>query len=182
MGDSRVGHHGGREYTVSVAFAQGHDAVGGEQHRCRDIVEFRLLILPAGAEVTLQLGVLFQFRVAVRREHFAVGVDVDPLAVGLFQQQFHIVEVMTADHDEGSLLDRERNLRGDRVAVGLGVGVVKEFQALEVDVAGFQHQGKEGFLGAVLADLEQRLVEELVHLPACVPEHTGVVGVRRHSL
>ena len=49
--------------------------------------EFFLLVLPCGAEIALQVGVLFQLRIAVGRQHLAVGIDVDALALGLLQQQ-----------------------------------------------------------------------------------------------
>ena len=42
---------------VSVALTRRHDAVGGKQHRCRDVGKFSLLILPRRAEVAGEMGV-----------------------------------------------------------------------------------------------------------------------------
>ena len=44
-------------------------------------VELLLLVLPGGAEIALQMGVLLQLRIAVGRQHLAVGVDVDALSL-----------------------------------------------------------------------------------------------------
>lgn len=38
-----------------------------------------LLVLPRRAEVALEMGIFFQFRIAMGGQHFAVGVDVDAL-------------------------------------------------------------------------------------------------------
>ena len=40
-------------------------------------MKFRLLILPARAEVAFEVRIFFQFRVAVGGQHLAVGVHVD---------------------------------------------------------------------------------------------------------
>ena len=47
--------------------------------------EFLVLILPGGAVVAVEVGIFFQFRIAVGGQHFAVGVDIDAFALGLFQ-------------------------------------------------------------------------------------------------
>ena len=179
MGYFGVRHDGGSENTVGIALAQRHYAVRGEQHRSRDIVEFRLLILPAGAEISLELRVLFKLRVAVCGEHFAVGVDVYALAVGLLQKQLHIVQVMTADHYERSLFNCEWDFSRDRVAVCFGV---EKLQTFEVHRAGLEHQRKQHVLRLVLAEVVQSFIEELVDLPAGLAEHPGMVGVGRHTL
>ena len=43
----------GCENSVAVALPYRHNAVGGEQYRGGNVMKFRLLILPARAEVTL---------------------------------------------------------------------------------------------------------------------------------
>ena len=49
----RVRADGCGEHAVGIALPHGHEAICGEQNRCRDIVELRLLVLPAGAEIAL---------------------------------------------------------------------------------------------------------------------------------
>ena len=74
------------ENAVSIVGFRRHQAVGGEQEGRRDILEFLLLVLPGCAEIALELRILLQFGITVGRQHFAVGVDVDALAFGLFEQ------------------------------------------------------------------------------------------------
>ena len=182
MGHFGVGYHRGREHTVGVAFTQRHEAVGGEQYRRGNVVEFRLLILPAGSEIALELRVLFQLRIAVGREHLAVGVDVDVLSVGLLEQQLHVVQVVTAHNDERTFLDGERHLRRNRVAVGFSVGVVEQLHAFQVDGSGLEHQREQHVLRLVLAEVIERFVEIRVDLLTGLSQHPGVVGVSRHAL
>ena len=79
----RVGYGLGGKHTVRVACLRRHEAVCGKEDRGGETREFLLLVLPRGAEVSLEVGVLFQLRVTVGGEHFAVGVDVDPLVFRL---------------------------------------------------------------------------------------------------
>ena len=67
-----------------VAFHGALNAVSGHQDGAWELCEFFLLVLPCGAEVAVEVGVLFESRVAVGGEHFAVSVDVDACALGLF--------------------------------------------------------------------------------------------------
>ncbi|STK07166.1 Uncharacterised protein [Escherichia coli] len=53
-----------------------------------------MLILPATAVVTDQMLEFTQLRVAMRRQHFAVGVDINARAFGLFQQVVEIFEIV----------------------------------------------------------------------------------------
>ena len=62
-----------------------------------------LLVLPRRAEVALEMGIFFQFRIAMGGQHFAVGVDVDAFARRLLQQQLEVVQVVPGDDDERSL-------------------------------------------------------------------------------
>jgi len=68
--------------------------------------------------------VLFELRIGVRREHFAVGVDVDALAVRLLEQELEVAEVMAGDDDERAFFNLERDGGRDGCAVSLGVGLV----------------------------------------------------------
>lgn len=61
--------------------------------------ELHLLILPAAAVVTDQMLEFTQLRVAMRRQHFAVGVDINARAFGLFQQVVEIFEIVTGNQN-----------------------------------------------------------------------------------
>ena len=89
------------------------------------------------------MWVLLQLRVGVRGQYFAVGIDIDVLALGLLQQQLQVVEIMAGDDDERSLLYRQRNGHGRGRAVGLGVGLVQQRHALEVFLAHLHDDGQQ---------------------------------------
>ena len=57
------------------------------------------LILPRAAVVADQMAVFFQAGISVSRQHFAMGVDVDPLAFGLLEDLFHHLQVVTGDEN-----------------------------------------------------------------------------------
>ena len=125
VGDAGIGDDRGGEYPVGIAGPEGHDAVGGEEHRCRDVLKLPLLVLPCGAKVAFQMRkALFQLRVAVGRQHLRVGVDIDALALGLLQQALGIVEVVARNDDEGAFLDGQGHLHRLRVAKRAGVGSI----------------------------------------------------------
>ena len=65
----------------------GHDDSTGEGR------ELFLLVLPGGAIVADQVRILVQLRVAVSRQHLAVGVDVDAGALGLLQDLLQIIGI-----------------------------------------------------------------------------------------
>ena len=79
----RIRYHCCCEYTVRIVFLRRHKAVGCKQHRSGNIHKFLLLILPCRTKVSLQMGVFFQFRIAMCREHFTVSIDIDPLTLRL---------------------------------------------------------------------------------------------------
>lgn len=76
--------------------------------------ELHLLILPAAAVVTDQMLEFTQLRVAMRRQHFAVGVNINARAFGLFQQVVEIFEIVTGNQDAFT----RRRFDVDRVGVG----------------------------------------------------------------
>ena len=146
---SRVAHHGGGVHPVGVAGPGRHQAVGGKEDGGRDVFKLLLLALPGCAEITRQLGMLFQLRIAVGRQHLAVGVDIDPQSVGLLQQLVQVLQVVAGHHDEGSLFHVHVHPCGDRRAEGLCVGPVQQGHALEVHLAELHDKGQP-FLHAVL--------------------------------
>ena len=177
----RVGYHRRGEHAVGVACFRRHQAVGGKQHRCRDVGKFSLLILPRRTEVALEMGIFFQFRIAVGGQHFAVGVDVDTFALGLLQQQLQIVEVVAGDDDERPLLHRQRN--GDRRGrtVAFGVGLIQQRHALEVFLAHLHDDGQQRVHIPVLAHGKKSLGEKAVHFLVGITQHHSVMGVSRHA-
>ena len=126
MLDVRPAHQAPGEETVLVAVGRLLDAVGVEDDRAGEVGELLGLILPGAAEVAGQVRVLLQAGIAVGRQHLAVGVDVDPLAFGLLEQFFQHLQVMAGYQDGLAGLGAELYRGRNRVAVGIGVGVVQK--------------------------------------------------------
>jgi len=121
--------------TVNVGSLRRHQAVCGKQNGSRNGIKFLLLILPCGTEVPFQMCIFFQFRIGMCREHLAVSIDIDALAFGLLKQCLKVIQIMSADNDEGTLFNGERNSHRSRCSVGLCIGFVQKCHALEVDFA-----------------------------------------------
>ena len=80
----------GGEDAIRIGCLRRHQAVGGEENRCREGSKFFLLILPCGSEVSFQMRIFFQFRITMGREHFTVCIDVNSFSVCLLKQQLQI--------------------------------------------------------------------------------------------
>ena len=180
-GDLGVGHRAGCEHAVGVALARRHEAVRGEQHRRRQVVELLLLVLPGRAEVALQVRVLLQLGVRVRRKHLAVGVHVDALALGLLEKLLQVVQVVARDDDERAGLDLERDLGRLGRAVRLGVRLVEHAHAGQVDLADLQHERHERVDRTRLGKCGERFHEEGVDCIVGAAEHASMVSVGGHA-
>jgi len=142
-----------------------------------------VLVLPGGAVVAVEVGVLLEFGIAVGGQHFAVGVDGDALAGGLLQELLEVLEVMAGHQDGLAGLVAQGHRGGHGVAVRAGVGGVEEFHGAQVHFAALQHQGDPG--SEVLVGGEgggHAFVEEFVHGRVFLAEDGGMVGVGGHAL
>ena len=173
----RERHHLGREHAIGIAVLRRHEAVRGVQQRAGDVVELLLLVLPGGAEVALEVRELLQLGIGVRRQHLAVGVDVDALALGLLEQQLQVVQVVTGHDDERAGLDLEGDGGGLGRAERAGVGGVEHRHAGEVHLADLQHEREQRVDGTGLCKRCERLNEERVDRLVVLAEHARMVGV-----
>ena len=74
----------------------------------------------------------------MRRQHFAVRINIDPHAVRLLEQLLQILQVM-AGNEDGFALDRfDAHRRGHRMPVGAGVGGIEYLHGLKVDLAALE--------------------------------------------
>ena len=110
-----------------------------------------------------------------------MGVDVDALALGLFEQHLEVVQVVAGHDDERALVLRGGDLGGDGVAVGAGIGGVEQGHAGEVDLAEFHDQAEPAFDGVVVAEGLHALLEPGGDLGIGLAEDARVVGVGRHA-
>ena len=96
-----------------------------------------MLILPAAAVVTDQMLEFTQLRVTMRRQHFAVGVDINARAFGLFQQVVEIFEIVTGNQDAFTCRRFDIDLGWGRVTVFTGFACVQNAHHFEVHLADF---------------------------------------------
>ena len=67
-------------------------------------LNFLPLLPPGVAVVAHKVGILFKGRVVVGRQHFRVGVHVNPSTLGLFQQHLQIPQIVAGDQNAGPLV------------------------------------------------------------------------------
>ncbi len=60
----------------------------------RGTVKLITLVLPGAAEIADEVFIFFEGRVGVAGQHFAVGVNIDAFALGLFEQFFKVFEIV----------------------------------------------------------------------------------------
>ena len=127
----------GPDTIVISAYGWVDDAVRGHHDGARETSEFHLLILPAAAVVTDQMLEFTQLRVTMRRQHFAVGVDINARAFGLFQQVVEIFEIVTGNQDAFTCRRFDIDLGWGRVTVFTGFACVQNAHHFEVHLADF---------------------------------------------
>ena len=125
----RIRDHFRGKHTVCIARARRHQAVCGKQNRRRNAIKFLLLVLPCRAEIALQLRIFFQLRIAVRRKHLAVRIHSNAFILGLFQQTFEVVQIVSGDNDKRPFFNGQRNGCRLRCAVGLRICLVQQCHA-----------------------------------------------------
>jgi hypothetical protein len=169
------------EQAVLVGFGRFLDAVGVEDDGAGELGQFLGLVLPGAAEVADQVGVLLQAGVAVGRQHFAVGIDVDALAFGLLEQLLEHLQVVAGNQDALAGAGAEIDLGGHRVTVVFHMTRVEQAHDGEVVLAAFHgqvdviHQAE----GIGSHGGGQGAVVESGDLVVGLAENPGVIGDRR---
>jgi len=110
-----------------------------------------------------------------------MGIDVDPLPLGLFQEFLQHDEVVAGDEDGLARLRAQLHGGRDRVAEARHVGRVKHSHHLQINLAALhgqlhiilQLQGRIGGSG-------QGLVEEGIDIVLVPAEDPAVVGISGH--
>ena len=176
-----IGYHLCGEYAVGIACLRRHQAVGGKQHRRRQLCKFLLLILPCCAEVALEMRIFFQFGIAMCRQHFAMGINIDTPALGLLQQQLEIMQIVTGNHNKRSLFHSQRNGNRCGRAVAFGICLIQKRHALEVFLTDLHHDGQQLLHAPILADSKKRLCEEIVHRIIGIAQHQRMMRIGRHA-
>ena len=149
MGQSLVADNRCRVDAVLIARALRHQAIGGKQDWCRNIVKLLLLALPCCSKITGQMRIFFKLRISMSGEHFAVCINIDSLVLCLFEQLGNILEIVTGYDNEGTFLNIGQNPGRFRRAKSFCVGAVQQLHAFEIDLSKF-HDQIDPFLRCVL--------------------------------
>ncbi len=129
--------------TVSVAALWRHETVGGHQDRTVKPFEFLFLFPPCIAVIADEIGVFFESRIGIGRQHFGMGVNIYACALGLLQQHLQIPQVMTGNQNAGAGVHTDIDFCHFRIAIGSGVGLVQQCHAFQTVFPGFQCQGDQ---------------------------------------
>mmetsp|Transcript_4621 Transcript_4621/g.13908 ORF Transcript_4621/g.13908 Transcript_4621/m.13908 type:complete len:265 (+) Transcript_4621:2764-3558(+) len=158
--------------------------VCGRKDGAREVGKVHLLVVPRAAIVALEVRVLLQSRVAVRRHHLAVRVHVDALALGLLQQVVQVVHVVARDQDGLARHRHQVHFSRLRRAKRIGVRVGQHLHHAPVALADLQRHSQQvadvGGLGA--GQERQRAAEELEDLGVPRTQSLCVRRVRGHAL
>ena len=176
-----IGYHLCGEYAVGIACLRRHQAVGGKQHRRRQLCKFLLLILPCCAEVALEMRILFQFGITMCGQHFAMGINIDAPALGLLQQQLEIMQIVTGNHNKRPLFHSQRNGNRYRRAIAFGICLIQKRHALEVFLTDLHHDGQQLLHAPILANSKKCLCKEIVHRIIGIAQHQSMMRIGRHA-
>ncbi len=172
-----------REHAVLVAVLRRHEAVRREQHGATERLELLFLLPPGVAVVADEVVVLLERRIVVRRQHFAVRIDVDARALRLLEEHLEVVQVVAGDEDGGGLAHAELHLRDLGVAEVLRVRLVECRHALDAPFARLERERRQIFCGErIIEQLRERLLQERIDVLALLAEHVRMVEVRCEAL
>jgi len=170
-------------HAVFVAVLGRHKAVGGQQDGAVEGVKFFLLLPPRVAVVALEVAELLESGVVVGGQHFGVGVHVHARTFGLLEQHLQVAQIVAGNQDAGVGAHANVDLGDLGIAVGTGVGGIKQSHNAYALVAGFKGQGHEiGHGKAVVQGLGQSFLQEVVHGGIMLAQHIGMLGIGGHAL
>ena len=73
----------------------------------------------------------------MRRQHFAVGIDIDAGSLGLFQQLLQIGQVVAGNQDRRIAAHAEVDFSDLRMAVFRSIGFIQQRHCRHTELAGF---------------------------------------------
>lgn len=145
MGTSRISCCASSVESVFVAVFRRHDAVGRHQDRTVEGFKFLLLLPPRIAVVTDKVGILFECRVIVGREHLGMGINIHAGSLCLLQQHFQIPQVVTGNQNTGICPNANIYLRNFGISIGFRVGLVQQSHTGYAVFSGFHCQSNQFF-------------------------------------
>ncbi len=179
MGHARPADDGAGEDTVAVvAHIRVDDAVGGHHHGAREVGKLLLLVLPGGAVVAHQMGVLLEEGIGQCGQHLAVGVDMNAGPPGLLQNELEIHHVVAGDQNALAGDGGDSDLGRFRMAEGAGFTQIQHLHDFEVELTNLHGAVKQPtHFARVCAEPAHDAVEFGGHLVTLLIQHPGVLHV-----
>ena len=166
------------EDIVLVGRRHPHEAVRRHEDCPGKLGEFLLLVLPCRAVVAVEMGIFLQLRIAVGGKHLPMGIDIDPLPLGLFQHLLEVLQVVAGNQNRLAFLRPKGDVRGLGVPVGPRVPRVEELHGPDVRLPclhGEPYPIVEGNVGPV--DRREGLLDELVDVIIRLTKDPRVVRI-----
>jgi hypothetical protein len=111
-----------------------------------------------------------------------VGVNIDAAVFGLPEQLLHVLEVVAADQDSGSVADADIDRCYFRVAIGLCIGLVEKRHSGDSLFARLHDKSHHLINGEIFGGRDKRLHYEIVDFVISQAEHRGVIGIGGNPL
>ena len=106
-----------------------------------------------------------------------MGVHVDPLAFGLFQNVIQILQIVAGNKNGLAFFGTQRNRGGHGMAVGPGIGRIQQFHGPQVDLPALERQTHIRSTPGVVPGRGKALVDKGVYLVVFLPQDPGVIGI-----
>src|SRR3712207_3095408 len=175
----------GRKYTV---FVRGlgrwrHDTIGRKDDRTVESGKLLTLFPPRVTIVTHQMAILFQLRIIVGRQHFAMGINIYSGTFGLYEQVLYILKIMARNEYAGVLAHADVYLRYLGITISARIGLIEQGHDVDPELARFQDIAEQlVHRGVGIGNNGQGLKHEINDRLVAFAQAGGMLIVGRHAL
>ena len=159
-----------------------HNTVGCKHNRTVERRKLLTLLPPRVSVVANKMLVLLESRIIVCRKHFAVRIYIHSRSLGLFQQVFDVMQVVSADQNTRILAHPDIHLCNLRIAVTGRICLVEQCHHLDTHLSRLHHL-RHPFVGCQSADsnFRQCRLHERMNFPVAIPQTHGMFVISRHT-
>ena len=167
---------------ITSGFAWRNDAVGCKQDYTVESFKISYLTPPCTTIVTHKVFVFFKCGIIIGREHFAVRIYIHSCSFGLFQQLFHVFQVVTADQNSRIVTHANVYFGNFGIAVRSGIGFVEQRHHLHTVFSGFKYKSSELFgVQTIVGSSHQRILHKCVHTRIFEIQIESMLAISSHT-